>query len=90
MALSTLNLQPLRQVCQEEDIDHSVLRRKKDWIERINEVREVRQAAVEDDDGEDEGEFDEDAASIVGRLVCQNCGSNCSREESTDIRRLLL
>ena len=53
MALSKLNLQQLREVCQEEDIDHSGLRRKKDLTERINEVCEARQTAVEDDDGED-------------------------------------
>ena len=63
MALSKLNLQQLRAVSQEEDIDHSALRRKKDLIERINEVRGARQTTVEDDDGEDEAEFDEDAAS---------------------------
>ena len=52
MALSKLNLQQLRDVCQEEDIDHSGLHRQKDLIERINEVREARQATVEDDDVE--------------------------------------
>ena len=61
---------------------------KKDLIERINEVREARQTAVEDDNGEDEAEFDEDAASVASRLVSKNGGSNCSREESTDILRL--
>ena len=59
-------------------------------IERINEVREVRQAAVEDDGGEDEAEFDEDAASVASGLVSQNGGSNCSREESTNNLRLRL
>ena len=60
MALSKLKLQQLRDVCQEEeeDIDHSWLHGKKDLMERINEVREARQAAVEDDDGENEAEFD--------------------------------
>ena len=77
-------------MCQEEDIDHSGLRRKKDLIERINEVRETRQTAVEDDNGEDEAEFDEDAANVAIRPVSQNGGSNCSREESTDILTLRL
>ena len=90
MALSKLNLQQLQEVCQEEDIDHSGLRRKKDLIEKINEVREARQTAVEDDDGEEEAEFDEDTASVASRPVPQNSGSNCSREESTDILRLRL
>ena len=63
---------------------------KKDFIERINEVREARQTAVEDDDCEDEVEFDEDVASVVSRPVSQNGRSNCSREESTDILRLRL
>ena len=54
-------------------------------IERINEVREARQTAVEDDDGEDEAEFDEDAASVASRPFSQNGGSNFGREESTDI-----
>ena len=90
MALSKLNLQQLRGVCQEEDIDHSGLHGKKYLIERINEVREARQATVEDDDVENEAEFDEDAASVASRPVSQNHGSNCSREESTDILRLRL
>ena len=55
--MSKLKLQQLRDVCQEEDIDHSGLHMKKDLIERINEVREARQTAVEDDGGEDEAEF---------------------------------
>ena len=59
-------------------------------IERINEVREARQATVEDVDVENEAEFDEDAASAASRPVSQNGGSNCSREESTDILRLRL
>ena len=59
-------------------------------IERIYEVREARQAAVEDDDGEDEVEFDEDVASVASQLISQNGGSNCSREESTDILGLRL
>ena len=63
---------------------------KKDLSDRINAVREARQTAVEDDDGEDETEFDEDAASVASRPVSQNGGSNCSREESTDILRLRL
>ena len=88
MALSKLKLQQSRYVCQEEDIDHSGLHRKNDLIERINEVRCARQATVEDDDGEDKAEFDEDAASVASRPVSQNGGSNCSREESTDILRL--
>ena len=50
MTLSKLNLKQLRDVCQEEDIDHSGLHRKTDLIERINEVREARQATVDDDD----------------------------------------
>ena len=57
MALSKLKLKQLRDVCQEEDIDHSGLRRKKDLIERINEVREARQTAVEDNDGVDDVEL---------------------------------
>ena len=77
-------------MCQDEDIDHSRLHRKKDLIERINEVREARQATVEDGDVENEAEFDEDAASVASRPVSQNCGSNCSREESTDILWLWL
>ena len=36
-------------------------------IERINEVREVRQATIENDDIENEAEFDEDAASVASR-----------------------
>ena len=87
---SKLNLQQLRDVCQGEDIDHSALRRKKDLIERINEVREARQAAVEDNDVENEAEFYEDAASVASRPVSQNGGYNCSQEESTDILRLRL
>ena len=90
MALSKLNLQQLRDVCQEEDIDHSGLHMKKDLIERINDVREARQATVEDDDVENEAEFDEDAASVASRPVSQNGGSNCSREEFMDILRLRL
>ena len=77
-------------MCREEDIDYSGLRRNKDLIERINEVREARQTAVEDDDGEEEVEFDEDVASVASQPVSQNGGSNCSREESTDILRLRL
>ena len=77
-------------MCQEEDIDHSGLRRKTDLIEKINEVREARQTAVEDDDGEDQAEFDEDAASVASRPISQNGGSNCCREASTDILRLRL
>ena len=65
MALSKLNLQQLKDVCQEENIDHSGLRRKKELNESINEVREARKAAVEDDDGEEEAEFEEDAASVA-------------------------
>ena len=57
MAFSKLKLQQLRDVCQEEDIDHSGLCRKNDLIEGFNEVREVRQSAVEDDDGEDDVEL---------------------------------
>ena len=60
---------------------------KKDLIERIIEVRKARRAAVEDHDGEEEAEFDEDAASVASRPVSQNGGSNC-REESTYILRL--
>ena len=59
-------------------------------IVRINEVCGARQAEVEDDDGEDETEFDEDAADVASGPVSQNDGSNCSREESTDILRLRL
>ena len=57
MALSKLKLPQLREVCHEEDIDHSGLLGK-NMIERINEVREARQTAVKDDDGEDEAAFD--------------------------------
>ena len=57
MALLKLKLQQLRVVCQEEDIDHSGLRRKKDLNERITEDREARQTAVEDYNGEDEAKF---------------------------------
>ena len=60
------------------------------WSRGINEVREARQAAVENDDVENEAEFDEDAVSVASRLVPQNGGYNCSREESTDILRLRL
>ena len=88
MALSKIKLQQLREVCQEVDIDYSVLRRKKDLIERINEVREARQTAVEDDDGEDEIEFSKDVASVASQSVSQNADSNCSREETTNILRL--
>ena len=63
---------------------------KKDLIERINEVREARQTAAEDDDGDDEVEFDEDVASVTSQPVSQNGGSSCSREKSTDIIRLRL
>ena len=63
---------------------------KKHLIERFNEVREARQTAVEDNDGEDDVEFNEDVASVVSQSVSQNGGSNCSREESTDILRLRL
>ena len=90
MVLSKLNLQQLRDVCQEEDIDHSGLHRKKDSIERINEVREARQATVEDDGGENEAEFDEVLDSVASRPVSQNGGANSSREESADILRLRL
>ena len=71
-------------------MDYSGIRRQKDLIERINDVREARQATVEDDGGEEEAEFDEDAASVASRTVSQNGGSNGSREESTDIIRLRL
>ena len=90
MALSKLKLQKLREVCQEEDIDYSGLRRKKDLTEKINVVREARQMAVEDDEDEDEVEFDEDVASVASQPVSQNGSSNCCREESADILRLLL
>ena len=63
---------------------------KKYSIERINEVRDARQSAVEDDDVENEAEFDEDAASVASRPVSHNGGSNCSREEFTGILRLRL
>ena len=82
MALSKLNLQRLRDVFQEEDIDHSGLRRKKYLIERINEIRETRQATAEDDDVENEAEFDEDAASVARRPVSQNGGSKIVVERS--------
>ena len=85
MALSMLKLQQLKDVCLEEVIDCSGLHKKKDLIERINEVRWARQTAVED-----ETEFGEDAASVASRPVSQNGGSNCSREDSTDIDRLRL
>ena len=62
--MSKLKSQQLREVCQEEDIDHSRLCRKKDLIERINEVRGARQTAVEDDDGEDEVELDVDVVNV--------------------------
>ena len=90
MALSKRNLQQLRDVCQEEDIDHSGLHRKKYLFERINEVREARQATVEDNNVENEAELDEDVANVASRPVSQNGGSICSREESTDILRLRL
>ena len=77
MALSKLNLQQLRDVFQEEDIDHSGLRRKKYLIERINEIRETRQATAEDDDVENE-----DAASVTRRPVSQNGGSKIVVEKS--------
>ena len=60
MALSKLKLQQLREVSQEEDIDYSGLRTKKDFIERINEVREARQAVIDDDEEEGEVEFGDD------------------------------
>ena len=59
-------------------------------IEKINEVREARQATVEDDDVENEAEFHEDAASVASRPVNENGGSNCSLEESMHILRLRL
>ena len=90
MGLSKLKLQHLKEVCQEEDIDYSGLRRKKDLIESINEVCEARRPAVEDEDGEDEVEIDEDVASVASQPVSPNGSSNCSREESTDIFRLRL
>ena len=90
MALSKLKLQQLREVSQKEDIDYSGLRTKKDLIERINEVREARQAVVDDDEEEDEVEFGDDLASVPRQSVSQNGGSNCDREESTDILRLRL
>ena len=52
-----------------EDIDYSGLSRKKDLIERINEVRGARQTMVKDDDGEDEVEFNEDMASVASQSV---------------------
>ena len=75
---------------QEEDIDYSGLCKSKYLVERINEVREARQTAVEDDDGENEVELHEDVASAASQPVSQNGGSNCSREKSTDILRLRL
>ena len=90
MALTKLKLKQLKEVCQEEDIDYFGLLRKKDLIERISEVREDRQTVSEDDDSEDKVEFDEDMASVASQPVSQNRGSNCSREESTDILRLRL
>ena len=90
MTLSKFKLQELREMCHKENIDYSGLRRKKDLIERINEVREARQTAVEDDDGEDDVEFDENVASVASQPVSENGGSNGSREESTDILRLRL
>ena len=71
MALSKLELQQLREVCQEKDIDYSGLRRKKDLIERISEDREARQTVVKDDEGEDEVEFNEDMASVASQSVYQ-------------------
>ena len=56
-------------------------------IERINDVREARQAAVDDDEGGDEVEFNEDVASVFNQSISQNDGSNCGREEFTDILR---
>ena len=67
-----------------------MLHRKNDLIARINEVREARQAAIDDDEGEDEVEYSEDVASVASQSVSQNGGSNCGREESTDILRLRL
>ena len=77
-------------MCQKEDIDYSGLRKKKDLIERINEVREARQVAVDDDEGENEVEFGEDKTNVARQPVSQNDGSNCSREEFTDILKLRL
>ena len=48
------------------------------------------QTVVEDDEGEDEVEFDEEVASVASQPVSENGGSNCSREEPTDILRLRL
>ena len=90
MALSKLTLQQLREVCHEEDIDRSGLHRKKDLIAWINEVREARQAAIDDVEGEDEVEFDEDVGSVASQSVAQSGVSNCGREESTDTLRLRL
>ena len=72
MALSKLKLQQLREVCHEKDIDNSGLRKKKDLIERINEVCEARQAAIEDDEGDDEAGFDEDVASVDWLVLLAN------------------
>ena len=76
MALSKLKLQQLREVCQEQDIDYSGIRRQKDLIELINEIRETGQAAVDDDEGEDEVEFGEDVASVASESVSQNGDSS--------------
>ena len=86
MALSKLKLQQLRDVCHEEYIDHSGLHKEKELIESINEVR----AAVSDDDVENEAEYDEDAPGVASQPISQNDGSNCSREEFTNILRLRL
>ena len=59
-----------------------------DLIEKINEVRDARQAPVDDDEGDDEFEFGEDLANVASQSVSQSGGSNCGREESTDIHRL--
>ena len=56
-------------MCHKEDIDHFGLHRKKDFITKINEVREARQAAIDDGDGENEVEFDEDVASRPLKLA---------------------
>ena len=52
-------------MCQEKDIDYFGLCRKKYLIGKIDEVREARRTAGEDDDGEDEVEFDEDVTAIT-------------------------
>ena len=74
-----MKLQKLREFCKEEDIDYSALHRKKDLSAKINEVREARQAVVDDDVVENSVVSHEDVASDANQSASQSGITSCGQ-----------